>query len=631
MKSLHLTLALTLALFLTLSTAASAAPAWHPLPRFGGPATALSASSGVVYTGTETGGVFRSTAGGAVWRPSEEGLQALRILKVAAQPGRPAVVFATAQTISEQSVGVLRSTDGGLSWTRVNHGLGDSQPLAVTALVFNPFDAGTLYAATADGLFRTRNQGQSWQQVGLGGTSMLALAADPFHPGSLLAAAHQGQFVVLGSTDGGATWTRRDQGIADNTAFQVLFFDPRTPDRVLAAGFGAPTYVSRDAGATWTDVGHPLSSLAAGPGGTLLGAPYAADGVLRSTDGGFTWSPAGALPDTISQLLFVGGRLYAAGALGVWVSSDGGTTWNPSSQGLSARTYKDLTAAGGALYVDAMEGLLASTDGGIHWRQLRNPALPQPPLARILATAPGTLYAATGVDAAFSNTIFRSTDGGATWTQIDPGLGGRAIVLAVDPRHPNVLYAGSDMLSGPDQILCHLARSTDAGRPWACLFTEASVRRLMVEPATSILYYLSGGRVGALVNSRLEARDAGLPPGQTEAIAFDPRKGGTIYAATPRGVFKTTNGGRLWTRSGQGIAQGTIIHSVAVDPRTASVYAGSNGRVYRSRNGGATWELLGAGLPARVPVTELTPDGRDPLRLYAVVEGRGLYVIDLEP
>jgi photosystem II stability/assembly factor-like uncharacterized protein len=628
MKSLHLTFALALGLS---AAAALAAPVWQPLPRYGGPATALAASSGVLYTGTETGGVFRSTAGGAVWVPSEQGLQALRILKVAAQPGRPAVVFAAAQTIGEQSAGVLRSTDGGLSWTPVNHGLGDSRPLDLSDLVFDPFDAGTLYAGTSDGLFRTRDQGQSWRQIGLDGTSMLALAADPFHPGSLLAAAHQGQFVVLGSTDGGAAWTRRDQGIADNTAFQVLFFDPRTPDKVLAAGFGAPTYVSRDAGATWTNAVQPLVSLAAGPGGALFGARYGADGVLRSTDGGFTWSPAGALADRINQLLFVGGRLYAAGTLGIWVSADGGVNWRPSSQGLSARTFKDLTASGSALYVDAMEGLLVSTDGGLNWRQVRNAATPRPPLARILAVVPGTIYAGTDPLASF-NFIARSTDGGATWTQIDPGLGGRAVVLAVDPRHPSFLYAGSDMLNGPDQIECHLARSADAGRTWACLFTEASVRRLLVEPVTSILYYLNGGGIGALVNSHLEARDSGLPPGQTETIAFDPKKAGTIYAATSNGVFKTTNGGLLWKRSGQGIAAGTRMHSVAVDPRrTATLYAGSNGRVYRSRNSGASWELLGTGLPARVPVTELTPDGKNPLRLYAVVEGRGLYVIDPEP
>jgi photosystem II stability/assembly factor-like uncharacterized protein len=630
MKSLHLTLALAL----TLSAAASAAPAWQSLPRYGGPATALAASSGVVYTGTETGGVFRSTAGGAVWRPSEEGLQSLRILQVAAQPSRPSVVFATAQTVSEQSVGALRSTDGGLSWTRVNHGLGDNQPLEVSALVFNPFDAGTLYAATSDGLFRTRNQGQSWQQVGLDGSLMLALAADPFHPGSLLASAFQGGFVLLGSTDGGATWTPRNQGIPSNTAFSVLFFDPRAPDKVLAAGNGWPTYVSRDAGATWTNAGHPLSSLATGPGGTLLGARYAADGVLRSTDGGFTWSPAGALADTINQLLFAGGRHYAAGILGIWVSADGGTTWRPSSQGLSARTYKDLTAVGGALYVDAMEGLLASTDGGLSWRRVRNAARPEPPLGRILATVPGAIYAATDPEVSFEY-IARSTDGGATWTPIDPGLGGDRFVLAVDPRHPNVLYAGSNMLNGPDQILCHLAKSVDTGRTWTCLFSEASVGRMIVEPTTSILYLPTGSDVAALVGSRFERRDAGLPFHQTEAIAFDPKKAGTINSATSNGVFKTTDGGLLWKRSGQGIAAGTRMHSVAVDPRrTATVYAGSNGRVYRSRNSGATWELLGAGLPARVPVTELTPDGTDannPLRLYAVVEGRGLYAVDLEP
>jgi photosystem II stability/assembly factor-like uncharacterized protein len=622
---------LTLALGLTVSTAAGATPVWTPLPPFGGPVSALVAAPGApatLYAGTRTGGVFHSNDGGATWAPTLKGLNALRILKLAVDPRQPAAVFASvAPLYADEGVGVWRSLDGGVTWTAANHGLGDAKPFGVGDLVFDPFDPAKLYAATAKGLFATRDQGQSWQQVGLAGISMLSLAADPFHPGKLLAGFYQGQYDLFGSTDGGATWTPRNHGIENHAALGVLFFDPTTPDKAIATGYGWPTYLSSDDGATWTKVDQPLISLAEGSGGVLFGVPYAfpgdKKGVLRSTDGGHTWPRTGRLPDETTRVVAAGGKLYASGALGIWTSVDGGATWRPSSKGLSARTLKDLTASGAALYVSAQEGPLTSTDGGHSWRLFRDPAAPQVPLDRLLAAVPGAIYVSDA-----NNAVKRSTDGGATWTRIDTMLGGDFPVLAVAPRHHNILYAGSNMRTGPDQILCHLSRSLDTGRTWKCLASEASISRLLVEPATSILY-LAGGGVAALIGTHFEPRQEGLPPTGTDAIAFDPKKGGRIYAATSGGVFKTTDGGLHWKRASQGIPAGAAVHSVAVDPRqTGTVYAGAQGKVYRSLDGGATWQLLGDGLLAGVAVTAITPDAIDPHRLYVVLDGHGIYEID---
>jgi photosystem II stability/assembly factor-like uncharacterized protein len=629
---------LTAALLLTLATAGSAALSWKPLPPFGGPVTALAAagSTDLIYAGTETAGSLRSRDGGVTWIPSDQVPSGVRLLKLKVDLRDPRMVFAAARFFNEDSAGVLRSLDGGAHWQPVNHGLGDDRPLYAQDLATDPSDRQKLYAATEDGLFQTRDRGASWQRIGLAGSGILAVAADPFRPGTLFVSAYRTAPEILMSTDGGATWRPSGQGIEGQPVFTGLAFDTVIPGKLFVFGNGWPIHVSRDGGATWTNTGPPLASLAFGPAGLLFGPPYEGDGVLKSTDGGLHWSPTGPLPDHVTQVLAANGRLYAAGRRGVWASSDNGAHWRPSSRGLSARTVGDLTQSGGVLYASFAEGVLASGSGGTSWRQLTDAAPAagsDAHIVRFLAAGLGVLYALEA-KGEFGDIIsfVRSTDRGVTWSEItDPRLGGTFTSLAVDPRHPQRLYAGSVENSGNDHPPCHLERSSDGGSSWSCITLEGSVSKITVEPATSTPYLIAGGTVFILAGAtpHLEFRGAGLSVGRTHDFAFDPQQTGTLYAAADTGVFKTVNGGRSWTRASQGLPAGGEAFSVAVDPhRKDAVYAGLIGQVYRSLDAGRTWTRLGNGLPADAPVTALLADSANPRRLYAVAAGRGLFVQD---
>ena len=83
------------------------------------------------------------------------------------------------------------------------------------------------------------------------------------------------------------------------------------------------------------------------------------------------------------------------------------------------------------------------------------------------------------------------------------------------------------------------------------------------------------------------------------ALAVDPRRTGTVYAAlTQGGIYKTINGGQTWARS-----TGDVLferYTVAVDPaRPATIYAGGESetgdgpRILRSTNSGRTWRIAG--------------------------------------
>lgn len=268
--------------------------------------------------------------------------------------------------------------------------------------------------------------------------------------------------------------------------------------------------------------------------------------------------------------------------------------------------------------------MFASRTEGTSWQQLRDPDHPESLIDIFLAAGPDADYAR---EAAGRDIIVRSTDGGATWSELAaPGLGGYLSALAVDPRHPAILYAGSTENSGNDVPRCHLSRSLDAGRTWTCVAEEASVRAIAVERTTSTPYLIAAGNIFALVGgTTLESRSTGLPPNGVDELAFDRRRAGTLYAVTNEGIFKTIDGGKSWTRLSRGLPAGKA-YSVAVDPhRRDVVYVGFKGRVYRSLNAGRTWQPFGNGLPDDTPIEELLASATNARRLYAVVEGHGLY------
>jgi hypothetical protein len=129
-----------------------------------------------------------------------------------------------------------------------------------------------------------------------------------------------------------------------------------------------------------------------------------------------------------------------------------------------------------------------------------------------------------------------------------------ASCLTVDPEHPTTVYVAIDR---------SVFISTDAGGSWQRI-------------------------------------THGLPRGVVTSLAVDPQRSGTVYAGLQTvnhtgGIYKTTNGGRTWSRA---IISGAAIDTLALDPaRPATIYAagwaGSDRTqhisILRSTNGGHTW------------------------------------------
>lgn len=193
------------------------------------------------------------------------------------------------------------------------------------------------------------------------------------------------------------------------------------------------------------------------------------NGILRTGDGGRTWTPLVERSGFDAMQLASAGRgdprrLYLAGHDIFQTSSDGGQSWQPVQHNLPGTDIHQF-----ALNPDdpvqltasvVGQGLLRSGDSGRTWNRL---AAQPPGQVTALASAggsPETLYAGTA-----GAGVLRSIDEGRTWTPASAASGANppvrtVLALAMDPSARQTLYAGTDT---------GLAKSADGGTTWAAL------------------------------------------------------------------------------------------------------------------------------------------------------------------
>jgi hypothetical protein len=297
----------------------------------------------------------------------------------------------------------------------------------VLALAIDPTTAGTLFAASGPaGLFKSVDGGESWHATnsGLEGFSLLDVALDPLAPSVVYVAAYQGGNTLYRSADGGATWTGMGPDIPPGVG--TFAVDPAIPTTLYAG---------------------------------ILFRPY----LSKTMDGGATWATIAAFPDEIRDVAIdplTPSTVYAAvfrstpsGGL-LMKSLDGGANWNPVSSGLfdprTGRRYDVLRVVidpvdSAVVYIATSGGGFKSIDAGESWTATDHPVLAIDPVVTT------TVYSGTRMDG-----VFRSSDGGATWIELNRGLTDwRVNDVAVDAAAPHTLYAATDsgvfvLQQGPD-------------------------------------------------------------------------------------------------------------------------------------------------------------------------------------
>jgi photosystem II stability/assembly factor-like uncharacterized protein len=218
--------------------------------------------------------------------------------------------------------------------------------------------------------------------------------------------------------------------------------------------------------------------------------------------------------------------------------------------------------------------------------------------------------------------MFRSRDDGAAWISADAGLFvGAALALAVSPSDPNHLLYGTDTA---------LLRSRNGGRDWA-----VQAPNLFNGPTLALAFSADGKGAWAATPAGVFSShdDASWAPSSIAAVAIPARalapssQPGRAYLLGARGVFASADGGRSFSRIGQGDlpdAAGRALLVTRSVPEALLVVI--DGRVWLSSDAGQTWAPRDAGLPhAQTQVLAL--DRSLAQRLWAA-SARQLHVSD---
>ena len=625
------------------------------------------------YMGEASGGVWKTTDGGASWRPISDGYFAVgSIGSIDVSISDPNIVYVgTGSDDIRSNVstgrGVYKSTDAGKTWTFV--GLRDVGQ--VGAVRIDPTNPDIVYVAAIGnafapnperGVYRTKNGGQTWEKVLFisDSTGAADIELKPGSPNVLYASMWRGQrtpwTIISGaregglykSVDGGDHWTKLGNGLPDELFGKSnIAVTAANPDRVYAlieAKPGSGLYRSDDAGEHWTLINTQGSlitrpfyytTIAADP--TNADVVYAgAEGFFKSTDGGKTFrrfdTPHGDNHDMwISPR--DGKTMIQANDGGANVSYDGGETWSTQYNQPTAEIYAvavdnqypyrvygaqqdNTTVIIPSLPVDAGR----PDDIDQTWRTgpgcETGPIMPNP-------TAPDTVYG--GCKGQFSRMDLRTGQEQNYWVgaQYLYGFNPKDMIyrfqrvspMEVSPHDPHVIYFGSQ----------YVHRSTDEGVHWTRISPDLTANPPEGQVASGTP--ITRDATGEEYYSTLYAiRESSL------------EKGVIWVGANDGPVHVTRDNGKTWQDvTPKTLPPGGRVQNIEPSPHRAgsayiAVYRYLLGDfhpyLYRTDDYGKTWTLLTDGtngIPADDPTRVVREDPNREGLLYAGTEF-GLFV-----
>lgn len=496
----------------------------------------------------------------------------------------------------------------------------------------------------------------AWRVDGPEGGSVTSLSYAPSNPLRVYTSNFDG---VFRSDDGGASFEQVSTVPHTTVGIVGLVVDPADQDRLLATG--CPYYCNQvvrslDGGLTWNVV---LDDPSIGFGVRFgAGAAFvpAFNGLLRSDDGGATWSPSGFEGQSVDLVAFDPSRprLVIAVPFGsqLWRSEDSGRSWQRMRTPRDWFEVYDIRfdpVRPGFMYAIANRRAVRSTDGGATWRVMLFSAREA---GRVQVLGDGTVLVTPG-DPTYVKIfgILRSADGGQTFSpDREPGtpltarpddeIGG----IIASPSPHRALAAGSLGLWSTD----------DSGRSWrpashgiAFHYIPALRASAGGEPrvyaGADFGIFAREGAPGRWRKTNRGPRLAGaqLGPGALLGFEVDPADSLHLIGFNTRELLDSRDGGRTWRSfSPVGLDPPCVgfVTGLTVDWSSGTVYAGalecsrgpgepSPPRLGMTRDGGATWERLSSFVRTWQVANflALAVDSRDPSVLWGKTQEAGLF------
>ena len=607
-------------------------------------------NTNIIYVGTGEangghnnfpgGGVFKSTDAGSTWNfLGLEGTTSIGRIVINPQNSNILYLASVGSYFAPNPErGIYKSTDAGLTW---NHSLFISDTTGFVDLIIDPNNPDRLMAAAwervrrpnsshlfgpSSGIYKTIDGGNTWNKITVAplpnpnftNVGRIGLAIHNNDPNIVYALFTDGYNIIslYRSNDFGISWTNADTDneLSGGTAGFSWYFGqvrvhPTNPNIVYVMDVAFMR--STDGGNNW-----PIQYGYGGPSElhvdhhTIAFNPLDPNFIINGNDGGINVSTNGgqtfSLPKNIpaTQFYEIGldynnpEKLYGG-------TQDNGTNRTPDG---SVGNWENIWGGDGfyvlvdynnsnLIYAESQYGaLVRSTDGGFGWldgtygidasepTNWSTPVIMDPNSSNVLYYGTHSLY--------------RTTDGAASWTKISPQLTdwysgsrlGTLTTIAVAPTNSNVIYVGTDD--------AHVWVSSNNGANWNDVsdgLPQRWITRVVVDPSDENIVYATF--------SGLKWRDP-----------------------QPH-VYRSTNKGTDWNDISSNLPDAPV-NAFAVDNNFSNrLYLGSDVGMYVSFDTGQSWAVLGEGLPI-LPIGDIKIHPIENF-LVAGTYGRSMYKIDL--
>ena len=493
-------------------------------------------NSSILFACTPASGLWKSTDAGATWAPISDGIAALGCTDVAIDPTNTNTMYlltGDGEAADVLTLGVYKSVDGGASWSPTSLTFNLSAAMTLSKIIISPTSSNTILVGGRAGIYRSTDAGATWTQTMTAGVRDLEFKSGDANV--VFAGGYGTNVGFWRSANGGVTWTK-------------IATVPSTSVQRVAVGVTAadPNYVY---------------ALVAKDGVTASTA-YGLDGVYLSIDGGLTFTKKSGTTNTLGW--YTGGTgdkdgqgwydlsiavsptnkaVVTTGGVNIWQSTNSGTTWTKKTAWDAANTatnyvhadIHDLTYIGTTLYSGNDGGVFKSTDGGTTWSD-------------ISANISNAQLYGLGLSASSANTIISGhqdngtnlTTNGTSWSEVN---GGDGMLCFIDRTNNANMF--SSIYNG------NLYRSTNSGASFSSIYTVSGggwVTPWLQDPVTATTLYAGGTNVVKSINSGTAWTTISSFTNVGTLVALDVAKTNNqvIVAASAAKVMRTINGGTAW-------------------------------------------------------------------------------------
>ncbi len=620
----------------------------------------------IVYVGTGSGGIFKTTDGGITWKPIFDRQSTISVGDMALEPGNPDVIWVgTGESNVRNSVsfgdGVYKSTDGGKTWK--NMGLRDTS--TISKVIVNPKNPNIVYVAAIGhafgkneerGVFMTTDGGKTWNKTlyidAEHGASDLDI--DPNNPNILYAGmwrferkpwtftSGSDKGGVFRSIDGGLTWNKLTNGLPKTIGRIGLAVAPSDGDvvyAILEAKEGT-IYRSDDKGETFRLINRQQQLVSRGFYYTTVRVdPTNADKVYAVASSLFQSLDGGRNFQRISPTTHIDFHAFwidPANPKRMWQGQDGGVavtydgvSWEYVNNFAIGQFYQVF--ADNALPFYNLSGGLQDNGTWVGPSRNREPAGILNDDWRMISFGDG-FFAIAHPD---NPDLFLTESQGGSVVRTDMknreqqsvvpyiGIGGAAgnnkfrfnwnAPLILSPHDKNTVYIAGNAVF----------KSTDFGKRWTQISPDLTT------------------------NNPDRLKDAGGPlfPENTSAeyyctiisLAESPIQANLLWAGSDDGYVQvTSDGGKNWSNVSKNVpnlpADSPVSHVEPSRTNAATAYVAFDRHklddnkpyVFKTADGGKSFSNITGNLPANAYVHVITEDPRNPNLLYAGTE-LGLY------